>query len=107
LYYLKASGLAVLPPGENYTVVGEFRTEVWVNEFLGEPAGPKLFNLTADLSDGPVKDAIAMAIQEKGGTGAIKITIEHRASFTDLLLTALTSSIYAPSLVVITGTVIK
>jgi hypothetical protein len=103
----KASGLAMAPSDAKYTVLGNFETDVWVNEFLGASAGAKLFNISADATDGPVGDAIARAVRQKGGTGAVNITIEHRASFLDLICEGITLSLWSPSLVKITGTVIK
>jgi hypothetical protein len=103
----KASGLAVIPAGGNYTIVGDFHTEVWINEFLGASAGPKLFNITADATDSPIWAAIDEQVRQRGGIGAINIAIEHKASFANLLLNALTSGLYAPSIVRISGTVIK
>ncbi len=104
----KASGLSYTPAGSTkYTIVGDFHTSVWVNEFLGNSGGAKLFNLTADATEGPVKDAIETAIKEKGGTGAVNITIMHQASFINLILNGITSGLYAPSMVIVSGTVIK
>lgn len=78
-----------------------------MNEFLGSPGGAKLLNITADATDGPVRDAIEAAIKEKGGTGAINITIVHQASFINIILAGITGSLYSPSTVVISGTIIK
>jgi len=103
----KVSGLAVEPSGQQFTKIGNFHTEVWVNEFLGASGGSKLFNLTSDATEGPVADAIQKAIKNQGGTGAVNITIEHQASFVNLILNYFTGTIYAPSLVIISGTVIK
>ena len=41
----KASGLSYSLKGQKTTVLGEFKTEIWVNEFLGAPAGAKLFKI--------------------------------------------------------------
>ena len=103
----KASGLAYVHPGQNFITVGEFSTEVWVDEFLGSSGGSKLGNITSDATEGPVKDAIETAIKAKGGTGAINITIVHQATILNILLNVLTGSLYAPSMVLISGTVIK
>jgi hypothetical protein len=88
-------------------VLGNFRTEIWVHEFLGSSGGANLFNITADATEGPVKEAIQNAIAEKGGDAAIDVTIEHQASFVDVLLNAITSGIYAPGNVIVSGTIIK
>ena len=103
----KASGLSYSLKAPKTTVLGDFRVEVWVNEFLGSSGGANLFNITADATEGPVKDAIQNAIRDKGGDAAINVTIEHQASFVDILLNVVTSSIYAPGNVIITGTIVK
>ena len=103
----QASDLSYTTVKPQYTVLGDFHTEVWVNEFLGNSAGPKLFNLTADATDQAVKDAIQKEIQAKGGTAAINVKIVHQASFVDLLLNAVTWNIYAPGDLIITGTIVK
>ena len=68
----KASGLSYSLQAPKTTVLGDFKVEMWVNEFLGEAGGAKLFNITADATEGPVKDAIQNAIRDKGGDAAIK-----------------------------------
>jgi hypothetical protein len=103
----KASNLAVMPPGANYTSLGNFHTTVLVNGFLGGSAGTKLFNVSSDVTDEAVSHAIEQEIKDKGGTGAINITIEHRASFIQALLNSFTMAIWAPAEIYITGTVIK
>jgi len=103
----KASNLAVSAPDAKYTVLGNFTTTVWVNEFLGSPGGAKLFNLSADSTDPLVTEAIQKEIKAKGGTAAVNITIVHKASFLDVLLGLFTGDIYAPSVVEISGTVVK
>jgi hypothetical protein len=103
----KASGLQATTAPEERTVMGNFRKTVWVNEFLGSSAGSKIFNVTADATEMEVTTAIQNAIHELGGTAAINITVEHQASFVNLLLNWLTCSIYAPSEVIVSGTVVK
>jgi hypothetical protein len=103
----KASGLSYSVKAPKTTVLGDFKVEVWVNEFLGSSGGANLFNITADATEGPVKEAIQNAIRDKGGDAAINVTIEHQASFVDILLNVVTSSIYAPGNVIITGTIVK
>ena len=103
----KASDLSYSTVKQQYTVLGDFRTEVWVHGFLGSSAGSKLFNLTAENTNQAVTDAIQKEIQAKGGTSAINVTITHQASFVDVLLNAFTWSIYAPGNLIITGTVVK
>jgi hypothetical protein len=103
----KASGLSYSLKPTKTTVLGNFRTEVWVHEFLGSPGGAKLFNISADATEGPVKQAIQNAIIEQNGDAAINVTIEHQASFVDVLLGAVTSGIYAPGNVIVSGTIVK
>jgi Na+-translocating ferredoxin:NAD+ oxidoreductase RnfE subunit len=103
----KASGLSMTLDSQKYTVVGSFSTTVWVNEFLGYAAGAKLVNLSADATDSAVKDAIQKEIRAKGGIAAVDVTITHQASFVNLLLNGITLSLYAPSTLIITGTIVK
>jgi hypothetical protein len=103
----KASGLSYALQPSKTTVLGNFRTELWIHEFLGASGGANLFNITADATEGPVTQAIQNAIVEKGGDAAINVTIEHQASFVDIVLNALTSSIYAPGNVIVSGTIVK
>lgn len=103
----KASNMAVMPPGADYASLGNFHTTVWVNGFLGGSAGTKLFNVSSDVTDEAISHAIEQEIKDKGGTGAINITVEHRASILHVLLNVFTFAFWAPAEVYITGTVIK
>ena len=103
----KASGLAVLPASETHTSLGEFHTTASVTQWLGSAGGLKLANVTADATEGPVAEAIQAAIKEKGGTGAVNITIINQPTLINLLLNYITGSIYSPTTIVISGTVIK
>jgi hypothetical protein len=103
----KASGLSYTLKAQKTTVVGDFRTEVWVHQFLGSSGGAKLLNLTADAMEGPVKEAIQNAIRDKNGDAAINVTIEYQASFVNLLLNGITSGIYAPAMAIVSGTIVK
>jgi hypothetical protein len=103
----KASGLSFTTAPAQQTTLGTFRTEVWVNGFMGSSGGAKLFNISSDFTDQAVKDAIQKEIAAKGGTAAVDVTIENQASFVDLLLNSITWNLYAPSNVIITGTVVK
>jgi hypothetical protein len=103
----KASGLSYDLKAPKTTSLGDFKVEVWVNEFLGSSGGANLFNITADATEGPVKDAIQKEIKDRNGDAAINVTIEHQASFVDILLNVVTSSIYAPGMVIVTGTIVK
>ena len=104
----KASGLSVIPgQNQNYTALGTFHRDIWIHEFLGDPAGAKLFNISADATDPAIYDAIDQEIRRYGGSGVIELQIKHKASFGDLLITWITFDIYAPSIVEISGTVVK
>jgi hypothetical protein len=103
----KASGLAYVPAGAQNTVLGDFYVELWVDEFLGSSGGAKLGNIAADATEPLIREAIEAAIKAKGGSGAINITIVHRATLVDIILNSITTGLYAPSQVVVSGTVIK
>jgi hypothetical protein len=103
----KATGLSVTNEAPKYTVLGDFNVTVGVTELLGSPAGAKLLNITAEATDSVVTAAIQKEIKAKGGTAAVNVSIIHKASFINYLLSGLTLSIYSPSQVVITGTVVK
>ena len=103
----KASGLSYTLKERKTTVLGDFKVEVWVNEFLGTSGGSNLFNITADATESPLKEAIQKEIKDKNGDAAINVTIEHQASFVNILLNGITSGIYAPSMVIVTGTIVK
>jgi len=103
--FSRAQVTAQLP---SYTSVGTFDVSVWVNKFLGlAPGGATLFNITADAMDAPIYDAIQREIHKYSADAAVNVTIEYSASFVDILLTGLTSGIYAPAKAHITGTIVK
>ncbi|HET7839840.1 MAG TPA: hypothetical protein VFL04_08770 [Rectinemataceae bacterium] len=103
----KASGLTVNKGPVTFTVLGNFQTDITVSEFLGAPAGAKLLNITANATEQAIADEIDKQIKAKGGTGVINLTIRHKASFFDILLSAITLSIYSPGTIEISGTVVK
>lgn len=103
----KASNLSMSTGNPQYTVLGKFETTVTVTEFLGSPAGANFLNVTADASDSVVRAAILEQIQLKGGSAAVDVTITHKASFVNMLLSGITFGIYTPGTLVITGTVVK
>jgi hypothetical protein len=103
----KFSGAQVTAQLPAYTSVGTFDTKIWVNKFLGSSGGATLFNVTADAMDAPIYDAIQREIHKYSGDAAVDVTIEYSASFVDILLNVLTSSIYAPAEARITGTIVK
>jgi len=84
----------------------DFTLDVKVNKFLGYSAGTNLFNLTSEVTDPAVIDAIRAKIKEMGGSKAINVKIEYQATIIDVILNAVTWGIYAPATAHITGTVI-
>ncbi len=103
----KATGLAVSPAEQKYAVLGNFSIQIPVTEFLGSSGGSKLLNVTANATDPAIAAAIQQEIKAKGGTGAVNVTIVHKASFFNLLLNGLTLGIYAPGTVEVSGIVVK
>jgi hypothetical protein len=87
--------------------LGNFTTKVYINKFLGTSGGTNLFNLSSNATSGPIRDAIEKEIQKKGGTAAINISIKYGSNPLQWFLNNLTGSIWAPSTVTITGTIIK
>jgi hypothetical protein len=85
---------------------GDFAIDVKVNKFLGYSAGPNFVNLTAEVTDPKVVDAIRDEIKKLGGTKAINVKIVYQATIIDVILNAVTWGIYAPATAHVTGTVI-
>jgi len=88
-----------------YTVVGQFEKVITDPAILGNAGGIKLIPL------GDADERIFTYIQDEitkwSGDAAINVTIEYQATFVDILLNALTAGIYAPSHIVIKGTVVN
>jgi hypothetical protein len=103
----QASGLQVGMSTSGTEILGDFSTRVYVNKFLGTSGGTNLFNLSANATSGPVRDAIDAEIRKKGGTAAINISVKYGSNPLQWFLNYLTFNIWAPSTVVITGTVIR
>ena len=103
----KSSGLAMYATPPQGTVLGEFHTTVWVNEFLGSAGGVKLLNISANATDNAVTDAIAREIRAKNGTEAINVDIKYKASILNLILNGLTLGLWAPGTVEISGIVVR
>lgn len=91
----------------SYQTVGEFETTVQVNEFIGEPGGANLFNVTATAMDDQIYDAIRREIQRYSGDAAVNVTVEYKASFVDYLLNGLTLGFYSPARAEVSGVIIK
>ena len=103
----QVSGLEVSPQATAGDIIGDFDINVHVRKFFGGSAGTNLLNFTSDVTDPLVVDAIQAEIFRMGGSRAINVRMEHRASFLDIFLNAITFSIYSPSYVRVTGTVIR
>lgn len=101
------SDLVVTTKDLSGEVLGNFEITVKVTEFLGSPGGANLLNITADAMKEPVKQAIKAEIANKGGDAAINVEIIQKAEVLDMILAGITGSIYSPSTVMVTGTVIK
>jgi hypothetical protein len=103
----KASGLEFHGTPSQGDFLGGFDIKVTSHRFLGFSAGPTLFNISQDSTDPKVTEAIRKEISSRGGTAAINIQIEQQASALQVILNAITWSIYAPVTLHITGSVIK
>ena len=103
----QASGLQVGMSSSGTEVLGNFSTTVYINKFLGSAAGTNLFNLGANATSGPIRDAIDKEIQKKGGTAAINVSIKYSASLLQIILNTITGTIWAPATITISGTIIR
>jgi hypothetical protein len=88
-------------------ILGDFTTRVYINKFLGTSGGTNFLNLSSHATDGPIRNAIDAQIREKGGTAAINISIRYGSNPLQWFLNNITGTIWAPSTVVISGTIIK
>ena len=98
-------GMQMTKDVPSFNVVGEFEKKVAHNGVIGAPAGYKLIQLNDN--DERIFSIITDEIQKKGGDAAIDVTIEYKADFLDIILNAVTFSIYSPSDIIIKGTIIK
>jgi len=101
------SGLEVAQGASSGNTLGDFDINVNVTKFLGYSSGPNLANITSDATDPSVIDAIKAEVARLGGTKAINVKIEYKATFIQILLNAITWGIYAPATAHITGTVVR
>jgi hypothetical protein len=101
------SGIEVASQASQGSSVGGFELDVSITKLLGFSAGPNLFNVTSDATDPKIVDAIKAEVEKLGGTRAINVKIEYKATFIHLLLNGITGNIYAPAVAHVTGTVIK
>ncbi|MGL1890352.1 MAG: hypothetical protein OCD02_01945 [Spirochaetaceae bacterium] len=103
----KFGGLQMTDEMPTFEVIGEFKTRVTITKFLGAAGGVTLFNMGRNNSIDPVYDAIQREIGKYGGDAAVNIEIEYGANLVNMFLNSLTGGIYAPSIVKISGTVVK
>lgn len=87
--------------------VGNFSITVRLNQFFGLSGCLKYANVTAHAMNPAISYAISREIAMRGGSRAVNVEIEYRASFTDLLLNLLTLRIWSPARLRITGTVVR
>jgi len=103
----KLSGLQMDMEQQSFQTVGELDLTIPVHEFLGNPGGSNLANVTADAMDTIIYDAVQREVSNSSGDAAINVTVEYQASVVDILLNAVTFGIYAPAEAHVTGTIIK
>ncbi len=101
------SGIQVVEDMPGMTTIGEFETTVKVNEFVGGSGGANLANITADVMDNEIYDAIRREVEKRSGDAAVNITVRYEASFVNILLNVITFNIYAPATAHISGTVVS
>jgi hypothetical protein len=101
------SGIEVPKQYSTGDVLGTFDINVKVHKFLGNSAGTNFANITSGSTDPKIVEAVKEEIARMGGSKAVNVKIEYKASFLNLLLNSITSSIYAPATAHVTGTVIK
>ncbi|MCL1993420.1 MAG: hypothetical protein FWG66_10800 [Spirochaetes bacterium] len=97
----------VSPAASDWEVVGNFTERVWVNKFFGRSAGTNFLNITSGATEGAVLRAIQQNLASHGGTAVINIEIEHRNNPLQWFVNTLTLNIWAPSTVIVRGTVIR
>ncbi len=102
----KAEGLSTYVP-VSYEELGKFEETVTVHKFLGNSAGTTLFNISKDATSDAVDKLISKEVKKRGGRGAIDIEIEYQGSFINYLCNYVTSGIWAPATLKVSGTVIR
>lgn len=98
-------GMQMTRETPSFNVVGEFERTLSQHGIIGGWSGGSLIKLSDN--DERIFSIISDEIQKKGGDAAIDVTIEYGAGFLNLLLNAITLSIYNPGKIVIKGTIIK
>jgi hypothetical protein len=87
--------------------LGDFTDHIWVNKFLGTSGGTTLFNLSSTATDYAIRTAIEKQIKRKNGTAAINVRIRYGSNPITYFLNWLTFTVWAPSSITITGTIIR
>jgi hypothetical protein len=90
-----------------YEDLGDFRTRLWVNKFIGTSGGTTFLNLSSDATDGVIRNAIENQIKKKGGDAAINIRIRYGNGPLTYILNVITATAWAPSTVTVSGTVVR
>jgi hypothetical protein len=103
----QVGGMEVHQTRTEGTVVGNFDITVNIHKFIGGSAGTNMFNISSDATDPVIVQAIRTEIQNQGGTSAVNVKIVYKATFVNMLLNGITSTIYAPATAYITGTITK
>jgi len=103
----EASGFQMHNQAFNYQNLGDFKTIVRVNKFLGTPGGSTWFNIGSGATDPAIRNAIQNEINARGGTGAVNIKIVYGGEGWSLIVSYLTLTLWSPGTAIITGTVIK
>ena len=103
----QVGGMEVHETATQGEIVGDFNIAVSVNKFLGNSGGVNLFNATSDATDPLIIQAIRTEVQNRGGTSAVNVKIEYKATFLNILLNTITFNIWAPSTAIVTGTIIR
>lgn len=100
----KVDGLSYGGSGE---ILGTFEKKVTVNKFLGQSGGSTLFNFSQDSTDEKIMSVISSECARLGGSRAINISIEQKATFGQIFANSLTGRLWAPVKLIIKGTVVK
>jgi hypothetical protein len=106
----QASGLqmGLVINGQKYEKLGNFSEKEWTNKFLGWTGnGGTLFNLSSDVTDPQVRDAVEKNIRKLGGDAAIDVKIQYGSNPVQWILSTITVGIWMPGTVTVTGTVVK
>jgi hypothetical protein len=106
----QASGLqmGLVINGQKYEKLGDFSEKEWTNKFLGwGGGGGTLFNLSSGATDPQVREAVEKNIKKYGGDAAIDIKIKYGSNPIQWILQRITTGIWVPGTVTVTGTIVK